>query len=66
MPQFPFPDFLTVVFTLALSAILITVSLTDVREMRIPNVCNGVLWGSGMLACIFVNQQTVVWALSSQ
>lgn len=65
MPLLSPSDHVAVGFTVALAVILIMISRTDLREMRIPNVWNGALLGLGLLACVVVGHQTVGWALTS-
>lgn len=65
MPLLSPSDHVAVGFTVALAVILIVISLTDLREMRIPNVWNGSLLGLGFLACVVLRHQTIGWALTS-
>lgn len=61
----PAPPQVALGFTIALIVILIRISLTDFREMRIPNVWNGLLLGLGLLACVVMRQQSLTWGVLS-
>lgn len=51
--------------TLALTVILLAIAITDVREMRIPDVYNALIFCIGLLACALLHHQTVLWGLKS-